>query len=113
MFNAKCKQHNLLVVRFARPFRLSQDISSDDSSDEEELKEEINNEDLFETDEDYDKLMALPEIEREAILSERYEKKKEELDRKKAAREQRKLEKAQKKKASGGKTVKVRNEREN
>jgi len=83
-----------------------EDISSDDSSDEEELKEEINNEDLFETDEDYDKLMALPEIEREAILSERYEKKKEELDRKKAAREQRKLEKAQKKKASGGKTVK-------
>ena len=45
------------------------DISSDSSSDEEELDEEVG--DLFEDEEDQEKLESMPEIERERILSER------------------------------------------
>jgi hypothetical protein len=45
------------------------DVSSDSSSDEEELDEEVG--ELFEDEEDEAKLLAMPEVEREAILSER------------------------------------------
>ena len=63
------------------------DDGDDESSDEEN---EMDNEDaqqLVKDDADQNYLDSLPEIEREAILAERFEKRKSELDMKKALRE--------------------------
>ena len=67
------------------------DISSeDDSSDEEMELDENNTEALIKDEEDRKYLDSLPELEREAILGERFEKLKEQYDMKKAMREAKK-----------------------
>ena len=60
---------------------------SSSSDDEEAELDEMDMDKLVEDDEDQKYLDSLPEIEREAILAERFEKRKAEIDMKKALKE--------------------------
>jgi hypothetical protein len=68
---------------------------SDDDSSEEEM--ELGQSTLIKDDEDKKYLDSLPEIEREAILAERFEQRKAELDMKQALRESKRQEREEKK----------------
>ena len=77
----------------------SSDSDDDDNDDDDD--DEFDPEKLIADDDDMAYLNGLDEVEREAILAERYEKKLEELELKKAAKEQKRLqaqEKGKKKK---------------
>jgi RNA polymerase-associated protein RTF1 len=72
----------------------------DSSSDEEEMKldmETLNQSHLIKDDEDRKHLDSLPEIEREAILAERFEQRKAEFDMKQALRESKRKKREEKK----------------
>ena len=83
--------------------------SDDDSSSEEEFDIDMANLDqnqLIKDEEDRKYLESLPEIEREAILAERFEQRKNEHDMRKALREQKRKEREEKREASGQKDKK-------
>jgi RNA polymerase-associated protein RTF1 len=72
--------------------------SSSSSEDEMELDmESLHQSQLIKDDEDRKYLESLPEIEREAILAERFEQRKAELDMKQALRESKRREREEKK----------------
>jgi RNA polymerase-associated protein RTF1 len=76
------------------------DDDGDSSSSEEEVEldmETLDQSHLIKDDEDRKYLDSLPEIEREAILAERFEQRKAELDMKQALRESKRREREEKK----------------
>jgi RNA polymerase-associated protein RTF1 len=81
----------------AEPFEEELDDDDDESSDEEMEMDMPDQNQLYEDDEDRKRLEAMPEIEREAILAERFEKRKAELDMKAALRDAKRREKEEKK----------------
>ena len=78
--------------------------SDDDESSEEEFDMDMENLDqnqLIKDEEDRKYLESLPEIEREAILAERFEQRKNEHDMRKALRETKRKEREEKKRKAG------------
>eukprot|EP00588_Corethron_pennatum_P031727 CAMPEP_0194348550 /NCGR_PEP_ID=MMETSP0171-20130528/106595_1 /TAXON_ID=218684 /ORGANISM="Corethron pennatum, Strain L29A3" /LENGTH=990 /DNA_ID=CAMNT_0039115901 /DNA_START=59 /DNA_END=3028 /DNA_ORIENTATION=+ len=75
------------------------DTSDDDDDDEEEADlSDIGHDQLIEDEEDRDRLNSMPELDREAILADRFEKKKSEREMAKVLREEKR---EQRKKAAG------------
>jgi len=85
--------------------------SEDESSSDEEVEMDdvgLGPQSLVKDEEDQKYLDSLPEIDREAILGERFEKRKADADMKKALREAKRKEREDRKGASGGKATRSR-----